>query len=397
MSEGQQQQHGTDFASFQNEIYFAGMGGQTPDLPMTFPELEARAKEELDPEAFGYVAGGATSEDTVEENAEAFRRWRIVPRHLRDVSQRDLRVEIFGTTLPAPVVLAPIGVQGIVHDEAELAVARAAADVGVPFCLSTVSSYTMEEVAEAAGDTRRWFQLYWPAERELTDSLIQRAEDAGYEAIVVTLDTRKLAWRPRDLAGAYLPFLHGQGIANYTSDDVFEQGVPDMDDEQQAKVLRWVQVYSDESQTWEDLDDLCRRTDLPIVVKGILHPEDAERALDAGVAGIGVSNHGGRQVDGSIAALDALPDVVEAVDGRAPIVFDSGIRTGSDGMKAYALGADVVMLGRPYVYGLGLAGQDGVAHVVRSFLADLDLAMALSGFTQLDELSPDVLVRRPHH
>jgi lactate 2-monooxygenase len=390
-----QEQEGTDYASFQNEIYFAGMGGQTPDLPMTFPELEARAKDELDPSAFGYVAGGATSEDTVQENEEAFRRWRIVPRHLRDVAQRDLRVELFGTTFQAPVVLAPIGVQSIVHDEAELAVARAAAELEIPFCLSTVASYPMEEVAEAAGDCPRWFQLYWPAERELTDSFIRRAEAAGYEAIVVTLDTRKLAWRPRDLAGAYLPFLHGQGIANYTSDEVFLEGVPEMEDEEQAKVLRWVQVYSDESQTWEDLEDLCDRTDLPVIVKGVLHPRDAEHALDAGVAGVGVSNHGGRQVDGSIAALDALPDVVEAVGGRAPIVFDSGIRTGSDAMKALALGADVVMLGRPYIYGLGLAGEEGVEHVVRSFLADLDLAMALSGLTTVDELDPDILVRRP--
>lgn len=382
------------FAAFQNELYFAGLGGQTPPLPARYDQLLERAREELDERAFGYVAGGASSEETMDANRAAFGRWRIVPRHLRDVSSRDLSVELFGSWLPSPVLLAPIGVQSIVNDEAELAVARAAASLDTPIVLSTLSSHPLEDVAEAHGDTPRWFQLYWPADRELTTSLLRRAEDSGFTAVMVTLDTRLLGWRPRDLATAYLPFLHGEGIANYRTDPVFRASLDEgIEDEQQREVLRWIQVYADQTQTWEDLAWLCERTDLPVVPKGILHPADVDLALDAGCQGIGVSNHGGRQVDGSIGALDALPDVVVAVDGRVPVVFDSGLRTGSDAMKALALGADAVLLGRPYVWGLGLAGEEGVRFVTRAFLADLDLALALSGITSLDELSPDVLTR----
>lgn len=383
---------GTNHAGYQYEIYFAGMGGQTPDLPIGYEALEERARSELDGAAYGYVAGGAASEDTVRANRDAFRRWHLVPRHLRDVDDRDLSVELFGTRLSAPVVLAPIGVLSIVHDEGEVAVARGVADLDIPFTLSTVASRPMEEVADAAGDGPRWFQLYCPADRELTRSFLTRAEDAGYTAVMVTLDTRLLAWRPRDLRAAYLPFLHEEGIANYTSDPVFLDSLDEsIEDESQRKVLRWVQVYADASQTWDDLEWLCAQTELPVIVKGVLHPDDARLAIDAGVAGIGVSNHGGRQVDGSIGALDALPEVVAAVGDAVPILFDSGIRTGSDAMKAIALGADAVLLGRPYVWGLGLGGDDGVRHVVRSFLADLDLTMALSGCATIDDIGADLL------
>lgn len=383
---------GAEHAAYQYEIYLAGVGGQTPDLPIGYEELEARARDELDTGAFGYVAGGAASEDTVRANAEAFRRWRLVPRHLRDVTERDLSTELFGSRLTTPVALAPIGVLSIVHDDAEVAVARAAADVDVPMTLSTVASRSLEEVADASGDGTRWFQLYWPADRDLTRSLLSRAEEAGYTAVMVTLDTRLLAWRPRDLRRAYLPFLHEEGLANYTSDPVFVASLDDqIEDERQRRVLRWIQVYADPSQTWEDLAWVCDQTELPVIAKGVLHGDDARLAIDAGVAGIGVSNHGGRQVDGAIGALDALPHVVAAVGDEVPIVFDSGIRTAADALKALALGADTVLLGRPYVWGLGLEGSDGVRHVLRSFLADLDLTAALCGCATLDDVGADLL------
>jgi lactate 2-monooxygenase len=302
--------------------------------------------------------------------------------------------------------VAPVGVQSIVHDEAEVAVARAAATVEVPFVLSTVSSHPMEEVAEAAGDGARWFQLYWPSEDAITDSLLQRAADAGYEAVVVTLDTRLLAWRPRDLATAYLPFLHAEGLANYLTDPAFLDGLADggeavrsegwrsmSDETRQAAVLRWVSIFSDPGQTWSDLAALVERSPLPVLVKGIQHPDDARAAIDAGVAGMVVSNHGGRQVDGAIGSLDALPGVVDEVAGEVPVLFDSGIRSGADIAVALALGADAVMIGRPFVWGWRWPAQAGVEHVLRCLLADLDLTMALSGVRSVPELTRDVLHR----
>jgi lactate 2-monooxygenase len=392
------------FNTFQYGVYFAGMAGTTPELAVTYDGLREAAREKLDAKADGYVAGSAGSEATAAANREAFRDWQLVPRMLRDVAERDLSISLLGRTHPTPLLLAPVGVQSIVHPEAELAVARGAAALEVPFVLSTVSSYPIEEVAEAAGDSPRWFQLYWPSEDAIADSLIQRAADAGYEAVMVTLDTRLLAWRPRDLATAYLPFLHAEGISNYLTDPAFLAGLPDggeavrtegwremSDETRQAAVLRWIGTFSDPSQTWEDLRELVDRSPLPVVVKGIQHPDDARLAVDAGVAGMVVSNHGGRQVDGAMASLAALPHVVEAVGDTVPVLFDSGVRTGSDVAIALALGADVVMIGRPYVWGLALAGATGVEHVLRCLLADLDLTMALCGVPTVAELTRDVL------
>lgn len=385
-----------EFANFNYEIYFAGMGGQVPDLPLAYRDLEAHARETLDDRAYGYVAGGAGSEDTVAENDRAFQRWRIVPRMMRDVSTRDLSVELFGTTLPAPMLLAPIGVQSIIHPDAEVATARGAASVNVPSVLSTAASKSLEEVAEAAGDTPRWYQLYWPSDPDVARSLVQRAEAAGYSAIVVTLDTKIMAWRPRDLDTAYLPFLHGEGLANYFTDEAFMAALDQSpEDDPQTAILRWAGIFSDRTHTWTDLATLREHTDLPILVKGVLHPQDASIAVEFGADGIIVSNHGGRQVDGAVGALDALPSVVAAVDDEVPVLFDSGIRTGADIVKAIALGARAVLLGRPFAWGLALDGEAGVRHVVRSILAELDLTMALSGFTTLDDLTPDVLVRSP--
>jgi lactate 2-monooxygenase len=380
------------FANYQNEIYLSGMVGERPALPLEPAGLKDLARERFAPEPFAYVAGSAGTEDTARANRAAFQRWRIVPRFLRDVSQRDLSTTILDTPFPAPVALAPVGVQGIVHPDAELAVARAAASLGIPMVLSTVSSYRLEEVAQVGGGAPQWFQLYWPRDREVAASLLARAKAAGFGALVVTLDTFILAWRPRDLAHAYLPFLQRMGLANYESDPAFLAGLQKSPEEDPgAAVLHWMGMFGDPAKSWDDLVWLREQWDGPIVLKGVLHPDDARRAADAGMDGIVVSNHGGRQIDGEIASLDALPDVVAAVGDRLTILLDSGVRTGSDIIKALALGADAVLIGRPYVYGLGLAGEEGVRHVLRSLLAELDLSMALSGQTRPADLDPSVL------
>jgi isopentenyl diphosphate isomerase/L-lactate dehydrogenase-like FMN-dependent dehydrogenase len=382
----------SSFANYQYEIYLAGMAGTVPELPVRADQLEALARERLDDGAYGYVAGGAGIEETVLANREAFARWVIVPRMLRDVGQRYLSTSVLGTELPAPVLLAPIGVQSIVHPEAEGAVAKAASGLGIPVVLSSASSKTMEEVAEAMGSVPRWFQLYWPRDPELTASFLSRAEAAGYSAVVVTLDTFLLAWRPRDLQGAYLPFLKGEGVANYFSDPVFRSRLDKPPEEDlMSAVMQFQQVFLNPTVTWDDLASLRELTRLPILLKGIQHPDDARQAADLGMDGVVVSNHGGRQVDGAVGSLDALPDVVEAADDRLAVLFDSGVRTGSDAFKAIALGAKAVLLGRPYMWGLAVGGEDGVRHVLRSFLAELDLTMALAGISQLDQIDPAAL------
>jgi isopentenyl diphosphate isomerase/L-lactate dehydrogenase-like FMN-dependent dehydrogenase len=380
------------FANYQNEIYLMGLAEQRPTWSCNLAELEQLAQDALTPEAFGYVAGSAGTEGTARANRAAFERWNIVPRFLRDVSQRDLSTTVLGTRFPAPVALAPVGVQGIVHPDAELAVARAAASIGVPMVLSTVSSYRMEEVAEAGGDSPRWFQLYWPRNKEVAASLIARAKAAGFSALVVTLDTFILAWRPRDLGHAYLPFLHRMGLANYESDPAFLAGLEKSPEEDPgAAVPHWMGMFGDPAKTWDDLEWLRELWDGPLLLTGVRHPDDARLAADAGVDGVIVSNHGGRQIDGEISSLEALPDVAAAVGDRMTVLFDSGIRTGSDVIKALALGAQAVLVGRPYVYGLGLGGEDGVRHVLRSLLAELDLSMALAGCVSLDDLGPQIL------
>lgn len=378
----------------QLQIYLAGMSQVKPATPVAYPALKSKAKEKLSSQAYGYLAGGAGSEDTMHANREAFKRWRIVPRLLRDVAARDLSVSLFGSMLRAPILLAPIGVQSIVHDDAEVAVARAAASLNMPFILSTVSSKTMEEVAEAHGEHPRWFQLYWPKNFDLAASLVQRAEKAGYSAIVVTLDTYLLAWRVRDIQHAYLPFLYGEGLANYFSDPIFRGLLDEPPEENPTQaILTFAQLFSNPSLTWDDLSFLRQHTNLPIVLKGILHPDDARRAADMGMDGVIVSNHGGRQMDGGLASLDALPPIVDAVGGQITVLFDSGIRRGADVFKAMALGAQAVLLGRPYAYGLGVNGEKGVQDVVHNLLADLDLTLGLAGCRSFDEVGRECLIR----
>src|SRR5882757_5189085 len=379
------------------QLYAQGLVGGKPSVPVPLDLLEAKAKEILLPRAYDYVAGGAGGEDTMRANREAFYRRRIVPRMLRDVAKRDLSVELFGRRLPAPVLLGPVGVQQIVHDDSDVASARAAASLGLPFVLSTMSSRPIEWVAQAAAnvaDSPRWFQLYWGKNPEVTASMVQRAERAGYSALVVTLDTHLLGWRERDLNHGYLPFMLGQGIANYFSDPVF-RGLLEQPPEENpmAAIQLWGSLFSNPALTWKDIGILRRHTRAPIILKGILCAHDAARALEAGVDAVIVSNHGGRQVDGSIGALDALPEVVRELKGRLPVLFDSGIRRGADVFKALALGAHAVLLGRLYLWGLAVAGEEGVRDVVLNLIADFDLTMALSGHTQCHELDASALCR----
>jgi lactate 2-monooxygenase len=384
----------TLFGDYYREIYAKGMlAGERPTLPMAWADLERTAREKLDERAIAYIFGGAGSEDTMRANLEAFRRWRIVPRVLRrDLSVRDLSTEVLGTAMPAPVMLAPIGVQTLLHPDGELASARAAAAVGLPLITSTASATSLEEIAEANGEGSRWYQLYWPNDNELAASIVRRAEAAGHSALVLAVDNYVPGWKPRDLEQAYLPFLEGIGIAQYLSDPVFQAALEKPPEEDMgAAVGHFLGVFANPRLTWERLEWLRDVTSLPIVLKGILHPEDAREARERGVDGIVVSNHGGRQIDGAIASLEALPAILEEAGEEMAVLLDSGIRSGADAFKALALGADAVLVGRPYLWGLALDGQTGVETVLRCLLAELDLTMALSGFTAVDQIDSGAL------
>ncbi len=382
------------FGDYQNEIYLQGLAGVVPSLPMVFAQLEAKAATALPPSVWSYVAGGAGDERTQRANCEVFERWGLIPRMFVGAAERDLSVDLFGTTVPSPLFMAPIGVIGICAQDGhgDLATARAAARTGVPMVASTLSVDPMEDVGAALGDTPGFFQLYTPNDRELAASFVHRAEAAGFKGIVVTLDTWVTGWRPRDLSTSNFPQLRGHCLSNYTSDPVFRASLQRSPEEDpQAAVLRWVQVFGS-ALTWDDLGWLRSLTDLPLLVKGICHPDDARRAKDGGADGIYCSNHGGRQANGGLPALDCLPEVVEAADGL-PVLFDSGIRSGADVIKALALGATAVGIGRPYAYGLALGGVDGIVHVLRAMLAEADLIMAVDGYPALKDLTPDTLRR----
>ncbi|MFZ1925934.1 MAG: lactate 2-monooxygenase [Solirubrobacteraceae bacterium] len=396
------------YSNYEHEIYVAGMlGGRKPARPVDWRELERDAYAMLPRGPRGYIQGGAGRGHTIRANREAFDEWRIVPRMLKDVSERSLERTVLGTKLPAPVLLAPIGVQTVAHPEGELASARAAAHVGLPMIASTAASHTIEQIADAGraatdapqGDAEGerphgfWYQLYWPRDRELARSFIARAETAGYEAVVVTLDTWLLGWRPADLTDGFLPFLRGEGNVNYLQDPVFRAALPKPPEEDMpSAVAYWAWQFSNPAVTWADLEFLRECTKLPIVLKGIQSVKDAQLAVEHGIEGIIVSNHGGRQVDGAIGSLQALPGVVEAVGERCEVLFDSGIRSGADALKALALGARAVCLGRPYTWGLALGGEQGVIDVLRAFLAELDLNMALSGHASVEELGMHSLI-----
>ena len=384
-----------NYGDWQLGIYLDGLSGTRPSFPMTFDDLARAAQSAMTEEIWSYVAGGAGDERTQKANVTAFDRWGLIPRMLAGAKQRDLSVELFGVQLPTPLMMAPIGVLGICDPDGhgDLLAARAAAATGVPMIASTLSQDPLEQVAAEFGDTPGWFQLYPPNDRELEASFVRRAELAGYSAVVVTLDTLTLGWRPRDLKLASFPQLGGLCLANYLSDPVFRAKLTTPPEEDlQAAAGVWAGVFGNPGLNWDDLDRLRSLTTLPLLLKGICHPDDARRAIDAGVDGIYCSTHGGRQANGGLPALECLPGIVDAV-GSVPVIFDSGVRSGPDVLKAMALGAAAVGIGRPYAYGLALGGQRGVEHVLKCLLAEIDLTMAIDGYPRTRELNRDALRR----
>ncbi len=418
----------------QSSIYRSGVLGRRPAVPTDFAELERRAKRASTAKGWAYVAGGAGEGRTMRNNRAAFDRWAIVPRMAHGVTSRDLSVDLLGSRLSSPVLLAPVGAGQLLDPDCDLHVARAAAAMDVPYVFTNQGGTPMEECAAAMGESRRWVQLYWSTDEALVDSLIHRAEAIDAGALVVTLDTTTLGWRPQDLNLGSLPFAQGQGIGQYTSDPRFRDLVRERiaaakasgvkqdvevtlgairsllsitrnhpgsfwknlrSPEPRASVEAFLDIYSNPGLSWDHLATLRERTRLPVVLKGILHPDDARRAFDLGVDAIVVSNHGGRQVDSSIASLDALLNVRGAVSPEATVLMDSGIRTGADVFTALALGADAVLLGRPYMYGVALAGQRGVEEVISNILAELDLTMSLTGVRNIREINRDLLLPNP--
>lgn len=363
-------------------------------LPVAIEEWEDRARKKLAAAPFGYVYGAAGAGDTLHANVEAFKKYRIRPRICCDIASRDTSVSLFGKTFPVPFLLAPIGVLSILHPEAERAPARVAAELGVPYILSNVSTVPMEEIADVMGDAVRWFQLYPPIDHELTKSFIARAEASGYSAIVVTIDSTLLGWRETDLRNAYLPFLKGDGMGNYFSDPVFRAGLAQTPEEDlKAAAKKALDEGNNTHFTWKELDFVREQTDLPILLKGVTHPDDAILAVDHGVDGIIVSNHGGRQLDGAIATLDALPMISETVNSRVPILLDSGVRRGADVLKAAALGASAVLIGRPFAYALAVAGEMGVWAVIENLTAETELQLAISGRKSFREVDRSLVMK----
>jgi lactate 2-monooxygenase len=376
-----------NFGDYQNEIYFAGLSGGRPSFPIRFEELEAKAHAALPESLVSYVAGGCGNERTQDANVAAFDHWGLTPRMFVGARQRDLSIELFGLQLPTPLFMSPIGVIGLCAPDGhgDIATARAAAKTGVPMIASTLTVDPLEHVAKEFGATPGFFQLYTPTDRALAQSLVHRAEQAGFKAVVVTLDTWLTGWRPRDLRTANFPQLRGLCLANYFADPYFRAMLAKPPEEDvHAATMQWARIFG-QPLTWADLPWLRSLTKLPLLVKGICHPDDARRAIDGGVDGIYCSNHGGRQANGGMAAIDMLPAVVRA-SGNTPVLFDSGVRTGVDALKALALGARAVGIGRPYAYGLALGGVDGIVHVLRCLLAEADLYMAVDGYPTLADL-----------
>lgn len=369
----------------QLNMYIKSLTGQSEwDWPVSVEDWRAEAKAQLADGPWGYVEGGAGAERTMANNRAAFEKWKIRPRLLRNVDDRDVTIDLFGKTYPTPFLLAPIGVQSIIHAEAESASAKAAAAMQVPFTVSTVSSVDLETLARSTEGAERWFQLYPGRDKAIVSSLIRRAEAAGYSAIVVTVDTTMLGWREKDLRNLYLPFLFGEGIANFLTDAAFLARLKEPPEKNRfAAIQEFLSVYVNPAFTWDDLADIRRQTQLPLLVKGLTHPEDVQFAIKLGADGVVISNHGGRQVDGAISALDALVETRRVIGSDFPLLLDSGIRHAADALKAIALGANGILIGRPYAYALAVGGEAGVRELLRQWIAELDLQLALSGYPSI--------------
>ncbi len=412
----------------QFEVYVGGARGSYPAVPVSFARLEQAARSRMSPEGFAYVAGGAGTEETMRENRAAFERWRIVPRMLHDVSSRDTSLEVLGTRLPSPFVLCPIGVLEMAHRDADVAVARAAAAEGIPFVFSNQASRPMEETARAMGDAPRWFQLYWSTSNELVASLVSRAEACGCSAIVLTLDTTMLGWRVRDLDLAYLPFLRGKGIAQYTSDPVFVDALQETLRQAhlrpaasasrrsgrsgssparirhapagppfRARASRSAPVRRDVLATVA----LVGRPRLPARADAAPDPPEghpaparrgARRSSTAWTGSWSRTTAGARSTARSRRWTRCRASSRPSA-GRVPVLLDSGVRSGADVFRALALGAAAVGLGRPYVWGLAAGGQEGVREVIRNLRADFDLTMGLAGCASVREIGRDSVVR----
>ncbi|KAF3764885.1 FMN-dependent alpha-hydroxy acid dehydrogenase [Cryphonectria parasitica EP155] len=396
---------GRSYGQYQIELYKNGaLLEQPPEVTTDPTKLQEQARKAMPSGPFNYIYGGAGEGATMDANRLAFRQWKIIPRFLRPTLPRDLSIKLFGQTYPSPVVMAPIGVMGAYHEDREVGVAAACAELGVPFTLSTASTSSIEEVAEASGEgSARWFQLYWPNDEEFTASILSRAKNNGYTVLVVTLDTFTMSWRPLDLDAGFLPFVKGQGVQVGFSDPVFRRKFAEMSDGETpednqflASQMFIADVFSGNAHSWEDLKVLKKYWDGPIVLKGILSAQDARLALEHGMDGVIVSNHGGRQMDGAVPSLEMLPEIVDAVGDQMTVLFDSGIRTGADIIKALCLGAKAVLVGRPVMYGLGIRGKEGARHVLAGLLADLDQSMGLSCVKNIGELNKDKLRRVMH-
>lgn len=379
----------------QGAVYLRGLSGAKPDIPTNFIGLEARAKEKMSPEAWAYTAGAAGLESAMDANRAAFARYPIAPRVLGGAGVRNLGCEMFGASASAPMFTSPVGVLEMMHPDADLAVARATSRLGLPMTISSQASFPMEEIAKANGDGPRFFQLYWGKSDAIAESFVKRAEACGCKAIFITLDTTILGWRPRDLDLGFMPFLKSLGIAQYTSDPAFRALLPQSPEENpQGAAFQFTQIFSDPGLDWARIAKIRSWTKLPVILKGVQRADDAAKAVSEGYDGVMVSNHGGRQVDGGLGALDALPGVVAAVKGRVPVYFDSGIRCGADIFKALALGASAVGIGRPYVYGLALGGDAGAQTVLEYLKAELDIVMGLTGCATLGQVDRSQLAVR---
>lgn len=347
-------------------------------------DYERRAIGHIDAAAWAYLQGGAADERTLQDNLDAWADYTLLPRVLADVRGGHTRCTLFGETLAHPIILAPVASQRLFYPEGELATTLAASVMQGAAVISTQSSYSLEDIAihnQSSGQSLLWFQLYWQGGRDATLALVKRAEAAGYRALMLTVDAPVSGVRNREQrAGFSLP-------AEMANRNVLPTPLPVVP-EGSSMVFDGLMAVAP---TWEDVAWLVAQTSLPILFKGILHPDDAKKAVDIGASGIVVSNHGGRVLDGVITTFQALPEVVKAINGAVPVLVDGGIRRGTDIIKARALGATAVMVGRPYIYALSVAGALGVAHVIRLLREELEIAMALTGCKTLDAIHRDLL------